>query len=244
MGLSILTACSYAPQTNRPDGGPDGRPVEGSVEGSVTSPPETVSQGDAKIGRPTGQFAYVVSKIEPEAERLCVQYRPQFKCDFQIVVDYTTPDLVNAFQTLMDDGTPVVIFSIGLINQAQNVDELAFVLGHEMSHHLEGHIYRQYQSAKTGAVLLGSLTALSGGNVDAIQQAQQIGATLGARSYSKSYELEADKLGTIITATAGFDPLRGAAFFMRIPDPGDQFLGTHPPHAARLQTVRDTVASF
>ena len=88
------------------------------------------------------------------------------------------------------------------------------------------------------------MTAIAGGNASAIEQAQQIGATLGARTYSKAFELEADELGTIITKAAGFDPLRGAQFFMRIPDPGDTFLGTHPPHAARLETVRRTAASF
>ena len=57
-------------------------------------------------------------------------------------------------------------------------------------------------------------------------------------------ELEADALGTIIAHEAGFDPLRGAAFFERIPDPGNQFLGTHPPNAARIETVRRVAASL
>lgn len=228
-GVVLLTACGFAPQT---------RPVE------APAPVERAPASAVKIGPPQGQFSYVASRIEPEVERLCYQHRPQFKCDFKIVVDYSTPDLVNAFQTLLDDGTPVVIFSIGLIRQARNLDELAFVLGHETAHHLEGHIYRQYQSARTGATLLGSVTALMGGNVSDIEQAQQIGASIGARTYSKSFELEADELGTMITMAAGFDPLRGAQFFMRIPDPGDQFLGTHPPHAARLETVRRTAANF
>ena len=227
--LSMLSACAYAPA-------PQDVRTEPPIEPQKTQTP--------KIGPPTGQFAYVVNKIEPEVEELCRTYRPQFKCDFQIVVDYSHPDLVNAFQTLLDDGTPVVIFSIGLIKQTRNVDELAFVLGHEAAHHLEGHIYRQYQSARRGALLLGGMTAIAGGDASAIEQAQQIGASIGARTYSKTFELEADELGTIITKAAGFNPLRGAQFFMRIPDPGDTFLGTHPPHAARLETVRRTAASF
>ena len=67
---------------------------------------------------------------------------------------------------------------------------------------------------------------------------------VGARSYSKNFELEADALGTIITARAGYDPLRGAEFFARIPDPGDKFLGTHPPNASGLDTVRRTAAGL
>lgn len=41
-----------------------------------------------------------------------------------------------------------------------------------------------------------------------------------------------------------YDPLRGAEFFTRIPDPGNRFLGTHPPNAARLETVRRTAAAL
>jgi len=75
-----------------------------------------------------------------------------------------------------------------------------------------------------------------------VRSAQELGAAVGARTYSKEFELEADRLGTIITKRAGYDPLRGAEFFTRIPDPGNRFLGTHPPNAQRIQTVRETAA--
>ncbi|MFT5342626.1 MAG: putative Zn-dependent protease, partial [Paracoccaceae bacterium] len=58
------------------------------------------------------------------------------------------------------------------------------------------------------------------------------------------FELEADQLGTVITYYAGYNPLVGAQFFAHIPDPGDRFLGTHPPNAARLATVRRTSAQL
>ncbi len=45
-------------------------------------------------------------------------------------------------------------------------------------------------------------------------------------------------IGTVIAHRAGFDPVRGAEFFARIPDPGNRFLGTHPPNSARIETVR------
>jgi len=63
-------------------------------------------------------------------------------------------------------------------------------------------------------------------------------------TYSKDFELEADALGTVITAQAGFDPLLGADFFFRIPDPGNSFLGTHPANADRVAIVRRTAARF
>jgi len=77
-----------------------------------------------------------------------------------------------------------------------------------------------------------------------VRSAQNIGAGIAGRAYAKNYELEADQLGTVIAWDAGFDPERGALFFTRLPDPGDRFLGTHPPNAARLDIVRATVAEL
>jgi predicted Zn-dependent protease len=80
-----------------------------------------------------------------------------------------------------------------------------------------------------------------GGGDQSVELGQQIGGTYGSRRYAKDYELEADALGTELTLRAGYDPERGAAFFTRIPDPGDRFLGTHPPNADRIATVRQTL---
>ncbi|MEL6518654.1 MAG: M48 family metalloprotease, partial [Pseudomonadota bacterium] len=77
-----------------------------------------------------------------------------------------------------------------------------------------------------------------------VETAQRIGGTVGARRFAKDFELEADALGTRIAAAAGYDPVRGAEFFNRIPDPGDQFLGTHPPNADRMATVRRVAAGL
>ena len=65
---------------------------------------------------------------------------------------------------------------------------------------------------------------------------------LGQRSYSKTYELQADALGTLIAPNARYDPLRGLVFFTRIADPDDSFLGTHPPNRRRIKIVREAAA--
>ena len=85
-------------------------------------------------------------------------------------------------------------------------------------------------------------TGLGGGNESVVRTAQQLGAGFGARSYSKDFELEADALGATIAQRAGYDAVNGAQFFLRIPDPGDRLLGTHPPNAQRMDIVRQTVA--
>ena len=107
--------------------------------------------------------------------------------------------------------------------------ELAFVLGHETAHHIAGHIERQQQNAVAGAVIFAGLATLTGAATPMrFGRRKKLGAQVGARTYSKDFELEADALGTIITAKAGYNPIRGAEFFTRIPDPGDK-LPWHPP---------------
>ena len=83
-------------------------------------------------------------------------------------------------------------------------------------------------------------TAL-GGSEKSMVVASDIGAAVGARNYSKNYELEADQLGAQMTLNAGFNPVLGAAYFTRIPDPSNKFLGTHPPNNDRIAVVKAAV---
>lgn len=187
-------------------------------------------------------FAEVIDRVEPVAEAVCREATRGIPCDFRIVVDDRPGLPPNAYQTLDPAGRPIVAFTVPLIADARNADELAFVLGHEAAHHIAGHIPRQQETALTGALVAGVLASVSGADPEAIRQAQDIGATLGARTFSKEFELEADQLGTIIAYRAGYDPMRGAQFFTRLPDPGDRFLGSHPPNGQRMETVRQTLA--
>ncbi len=178
------------------------------------------------------------------AERICIQQTSNVSCDFKIVVDSRPGQPANAYQSVDDQGRPVLAFTTALIGEAQNDDELAFVMGHEAAHHISGHLARKRDTALVGAVLGGLLASLAGGGAQAVDTAQNLGGTVGARVYSKDFELEADRLGTLIAFRSGYDPLTGARFFTRIPDPGDQFLGTHPPNAARIETVRQAMAGL
>lgn len=190
------------------------------------------------------RFIAVVDSVEPVAEQECRARTSGLNCDFKIVVDDRPGQPPNAFQTRESSGRPIIAFNLPLIAMAENEDELAFVMGHEASHHIRDHLTRQQEAATAGAILLGGLASIGGGNAEAVRSAQELGAVVGARSYSKDYELEADQLGTIIAARAGYDPLVGAQFFNRIPDPGNRFLGTHPPNRDRMDIVRRTAAGM
>ena len=218
------------------------------VEQGPVSQPAPQATSRPKATTPTraqvNQFISVVQRVEPIAERECRVRSPRANCDFRIVVDDRPGQPPNAYQTLDRNGQPILAFTLPLIAQVRNQDELAFVMGHEAAHHISGHIPRQQQNAAAGAILLGGLAAITGASQTIVDQAVDIGAGVGARSYSKNFELEADALGTVITHNAGYNPVRGAEFFSQLPDPGNRFLGTHPPNAQRVETVRRVAAGL
>lgn len=189
-------------------------------------------------------FVAVAARMEPMIESECRARTRGINCDYQIMIDDRPGQAPNAFQTVDKSGRPLVVFNLALIGEARNPDELAFVMGHEAAHHIAHHIPRQQQTAATGALVLGTLAAINGYDTATVQAAQDIGASVGSRTYSKDYELEADRLGAIIAWDAGYDPRHGARFFARLPDPGNQILGSHPPNAARIAAVDKVVAQL
>lgn len=203
-------------------------------------PPEPVSLRAAPPA--PANFAAVVARVEPVAEAMCRRQSPASVCDFRIVIDDRPGQPPNAFQTLDRAGRPILGFTLALIGTARNADELAFVIGHEAAHHVAGHIPQRAQQAMSGALMGAILAAAAGADQAGIDEAQQVGAMLAAQQFSKEFELEADALGTEIALRAGFDPVRGSAFFDQLPDPGDQFLGSHPANAQRKAAVRAAVA--
>lgn len=185
-------------------------------------------------------FEQVSRAVGEAAGRECRRRARSANCDFVILVDLDPRAPANAFQTVDEDGRPLIIFTQPMIRSAQNADELAFVMGHEAAHHILGHIARQAQNAKDSARIFGELARNQGQDAAGVERAQELGAKVGAQTYSREFELEADRLGTVITYSAGYNPLTGMNFFQRIPDPGDRFLATHPPNAKRVEAVLQT----
>lgn len=214
--------------------GPAPVPVEVSARAGDTQaalPPREAAQN----------FVAAVDRVQPVAEAYCRARTRGVPCAFRVVIDDRPGQPPNAFQTLDRAGRPVLGFTVSLIANARNIDEIAFVIGHEAAHHILGHIPQVQESATTGAILAGILASVGGADAAAVRAAQDMGATIGARRFSKEFELQADALGAEIALRAGFDPLLGSVFFDRLGDPGDQFLGSHPPNAARREAVRRTV---
>ena len=181
----------------------------------------------------------VVQRLEPVAESVCRQQGRAANCDFIVAVDDDPMQPPNAFQTLDPSGFPVIVFTVSLLDATRNADEIAFVLGHEAAHHVLGHIAQRKRQARSGAILAGIVSQVVGLGASEAAEVQQIAAGLSAQQYSKEFELQADALGAQIALAAGFDPIRGAGFFARLPDPGPG--SSHPSNAQRYSAVVEAV---
>lgn len=212
----------------------------------VVAPPVTEGEAaetplSARAKAQAATFVAVADRVEPVAEALCRRTAGPRNCDYLIAVDSRTALPPNALFTVDERGRPLIVFTVSLIAMARNADELAFVMGHEAAHHIADHIPRRQSDARSGAILAGVIAQAAGLSSEEVRQAQGAGAEIGARRYSRDFELEADALGAEIAFLAGFDAVLGAGFFDRLPDPGDRFLGTHPPNGERKGVVRATV---
>ena len=211
-------------------------------ETSVSAPSEPLPQV-TRTGSPQtiGDYRAVAARVEPVAESACRARTQGVNCDFKLIIDNDPKLGANAYQTYDERGRPILGITPALIRQMRNHDEIAFVIGHEAAHHIEGHIQQTQSSAQAGAILGAVLGSVAGLDASGVETTTNIGGTIGARRFSKGFELEADSLGAQITERAGYDAVRGVLYFMDASDPGNRFLGTHPPNADRIRIVRQTV---
>ncbi|WP_181164541.1 M48 family metalloprotease [Amaricoccus solimangrovi] len=222
--------------------------------GASSLPPAPAGGVPAGPARAPGDFRRVAARVEPVAESFCREEHPgapAIACDFAIGLSRDPEMPPNAFQTRDEAGRPVIVVSAALLREMTDDDELAFVLSHEASHQIADHLGKQEQQRILGALVLGGLTAAAGEYAglpasDArIRQAMDMGAFVGGRAYSQTYELEADTLGAFIAARAGYDPERGAMIF-RSPAlaGGGGLLATHPASADRMRGIAGAAAEI
>ena len=228
-------------------------PPAGTAPQAPAAAPDT-PDGAARTPR---NFRRVASRVEPVAESFCREQSPGAPagyCDFVILFEADPRAPANAFQTRGRDGRPLLVVTASLLDQMRSNDEIAFVLSHEAAHHIAEHLTRQQQSQMLGALVLGGIVAASGVSTgDAvrdeamIREAMEMGAFVGGRAYSQTYEFEADQLGAFIAARAGYDPERGAAIFGRpalASGGGPAVLVTHPASAERRARISATAAEI
>jgi predicted Zn-dependent protease len=139
-----------------------------------------------------------------------------------------------------------VVFD-GILPVTKNEVGLAVVLGHEIAHAVAKHssermsqqMLAQYGAALTGLAVSNKSTATQA----VVNSVYGIGAQYGFMlPYSRKHELEADRLGLIFLAMAGYDPNQAITFWQRMADASKgsipEFMSTHPSDATRIAQIK------
>jgi predicted Zn-dependent protease len=162
-----------------------------------------------------------------------------YQWEFNLVAD----SVMNAF--CMPGGK--VVYFEGLLKVTRTDEEIAAVMGHEIAHALANHgaeRMSQMYAQNIGAIL--TMLATSNASPEERQKWMAIygyGSTLGViLPYSRKHEAEADKIGQILMAIAGYNPDAAVNVWIKMSKMGGQqppeFLSTHPSHETRIRNLR------
>jgi predicted Zn-dependent protease len=141
-------------------------------------------------------------------------------------------------------GCKVVVYS-GLLPVTATEAGLAAVLGHEISHALARHGSERMTQGliAQGIAITADIATQNNPQVNNVfNQSIGIGSTLGLLAFSRSHESEADKMGMIFMAMAGYNPSEAIDVWKRMqaksgPKPPELF-STHPSDATRIANLQ------
>ena len=164
----------------------------------------------------------------------------QFSWTFNLVQDKS----VNAFCM---PGGKIVVYE-GLLPYTKNEEGLAIVLGHEIAHAVAKHsaeqISQQYRQAYGTQLVGGVLNAATKSNLGSYAGAvAQMGFKFQNLKYSRNHEYEADRMGLIFAAMAGYNPQEAIPFWKRMSASpgnggGNDFFSDHPSDEKRIVALQ------
>ena len=169
-------------------------------------------------------------------------YLKDYKWEYKLVDD-------KAANAWCMPGGKIVVYT-GILPITKTEAGLATVMGHEVAHALANH-GQQRMSASTLQQLGAAGVTLATGNSSA--QTQQLAmAAYGAGSnlggmlpFSRKHETEADEIGLILMAIAGYNPSDSIAFWERMAQQGGsaqpEFLSTHPSNTTRINNLKELI---
>ncbi|MFQ5846646.1 MAG: M48 family metallopeptidase [Candidatus Methylomirabilales bacterium] len=172
-----------------------------------------------------------------------VAKRPDFQWEFAVI---DNPKMVNAFAL---PGGKVAVYT-GIFPVARTEGGLAAVMSHEVAHVLARHGGERLSQgllAKMGAVAIeAGMAGKDPAVVRSVMTAYGLGANVGVLlPYSRIQESEADRIGLLLMAQAGYDPREAVHLWERMAR-GDrrqppEFLSTHPSPGRRIQDLQRLV---
>jgi predicted Zn-dependent protease len=190
---------------------------------------------DFLIQHPAVKDGPAVAAVQEISERL-IAHIPGNPYTFEVAV--VKSEVVNAFAL---PGGYVVVFT-ALLQQAENAEEVAGVLSHELNHVLERHalqrIVKQLGLVTTVGIIIGDQQGLA-------RVMKQIGVELLSLKFGRSQETEADVTGLQLLHRSHIDPSGMITFFQRMTQKergGVEWLSTHPMSAGRAQRLEAEIA--
>lgn len=186
----------------------------------------------------TSDYARAVTRV---GRRIAaVAGHPEYKWEFHTV----KKDVPNAFCL---PGGKIFVYT-GLFEAAKDDAQLAAVIGHEVGHAIARHGAERYSTQVVAQ--LGQLgTAIAVGSQTSPEVAQAAVAAYGIGvgvgillPYSRTHEYEADRIGLILMAKAGYNPEAALTFWQNMAAKGGkkppEFLSTHPTDENRIKAIR------
>jgi predicted Zn-dependent protease len=221
-----------------------------AIDGSSQAYRQMMAELDQKkqIDRGTPEaLSPRLRKVQEITDRLiaqAIQFRPDssgWRWEVQVIND---PKTVNAFCMA---GGKMAIYS-GMWEQLKITDdELAQVMGHEISHALLDHTRERMSVARStslGVQALGIVTGVGSLGGQAMDMAAQVAITL---PNSRESESEADAVGTQLAARAGYDPKAAVTLWDKMAKLGKgpaEFLSTHPSPENRSAKLKELGAKL
>lgn len=159
--------------------------------------------------------------------------------------DVIASDQVNAF--CLPNGN--IVFYEGIMKLTNSPDLVAVVMGHEIAHALAKHGNERMSQDMLLGTVGQALSAFIGTENQKNQQLFQLAFGLGSQlgvvlPYSRQHEYEADRLGLIIMAMAGYDINVAPGFWERMSDGKAgtmEFFSTHPSDQNRVKKIREVL---
>src|SRR6218665_851076 len=162
-----------------------------------------------------------------------------FQWEFNLIDD---PQTVNAW--CMPGGK--VAFYTAILPICKDENGVAIVMGHEGAHAIANHGRERMSQGMAQNLGLSVLSVALGqnptGTSQLFMQAVGMGSNLGMLKFSRSHESEADHMGLIFMALAGYDPQTAPSFWERMAALGGEkppeFLSTHPADETRIRDLK------
>jgi len=233
--LLWATGCHTVPQT--------GRSALHLVPSDQLVTMASAQFGQIKQETPISRNSTYNAMVRRVGERIAYVAAPDMpNAQWEFVV-FDDDDQINAFAM---PGGKVAVYT-GIFKVAKTEDDLAVVMGHEVAHVAAGHgnerVSQQLLAAGGGLALQFGTSDMDSSDQQMIMAAYGVGTTLGVMlPYSRYHESEADEIGLIYAAKAGYDPRAAIGFWERMEAQKSgavppEFLSTHPSGSTRVRKL-------